>query len=103
MRLFFCDADGWQVLDQNLRFDLQLSCQFIYTNLIRICHSPLCLLPSRHSWLRCYIRQALRLVFRFTNLRFANLFRRLFGSLIHLLRFDGHVRGSRVSLAARLG
>jgi hypothetical protein len=41
VRLLFGDADFRQVLDQNFCFDLQLSRQFVDSDLIRICHSPL--------------------------------------------------------------
>jgi hypothetical protein len=41
VRLLFGDADLRQVLDQNFCFDLQLSRQFVDSDLIRICHSPL--------------------------------------------------------------
>lgn len=41
VRLFFRDADFRQELDQDLGLDLQFACQFIDTDLIGICHSPL--------------------------------------------------------------
>ena len=41
VRLLLGDADLRQVLDQNFCFDLQLSRQFVDSDLIRICHSPL--------------------------------------------------------------
>jgi hypothetical protein len=41
VRLFFRDADLRQELDQDLGLDLQFARQFIDTDLIGICHSPL--------------------------------------------------------------
>jgi hypothetical protein len=41
VRLFFRDADFRQELDQDLSLDLQFARQFINSDLIRICHSPL--------------------------------------------------------------
>jgi hypothetical protein len=41
VRLFFRDADFRQELNQDFCLDLQFACQFVDTDLIRICHSPL--------------------------------------------------------------
>lgn len=51
VRLFFCDADFRQELDQDLSLDLQLPRQFIDADLIGICHSPLCSLDFPNT--RC--------------------------------------------------
>ena len=41
VRLLFCDADFWQVVDQHLGFDLELSRQFVDANLIGFRHELL--------------------------------------------------------------
>src|ERR1700678_2395361 len=41
VRLLLGDASFWEVLDQDFRLDLEFSGQFIDTDLIGICHSPL--------------------------------------------------------------
>jgi hypothetical protein len=41
VRLFFCDTDFRQELDQDFRLHLEFARQLIYSNLIRICHQPL--------------------------------------------------------------
>ncbi len=49
VRLFFGDADFREELDQDLRLDLQFARQFIDTDLIGICHSPLSSLVPYNS------------------------------------------------------
>ena len=41
VRLLFGDADFRQEIDQHLRLNLEFPCQFVNSNLIRICHQPL--------------------------------------------------------------
>jgi hypothetical protein len=40
MRLFFGDASLGQIINDRLGLDLQVTCEFIDSNLIRVCHLP---------------------------------------------------------------
>ena len=41
MRLFFCNTDFRQELDQDFRLHLEFARQLVNSNLIGICHQPL--------------------------------------------------------------
>ncbi len=40
MRLFFSDASLGQIINDRFGLDLQVTCEFIDSNLIRVCHLP---------------------------------------------------------------
>jgi hypothetical protein len=48
VRLLFSDASFWEVLDQDFRLDFEFSSQFIDSDLIGICHSPLVLFATSY-------------------------------------------------------
>ncbi len=48
VRLLFSNTSFWEVLDQDLRLDLEFSGQFVNSDLIGICHSPLVLTAAAY-------------------------------------------------------
>lgn len=91
VRLFFRDADFRQELDQDLGLDLQFARQFIDTDLIGICHSPLSsLVPYEHM----HQLRFFRAIFRAADCFFPHFFAGLFGSFIESFRLSFRVRGA---------
>jgi hypothetical protein len=58
VRLLLGDASFWEVLDQDFRLDLEFSSQFIDTDLIGICHSPLVLNATSYLSTAAYVASA---------------------------------------------
>jgi hypothetical protein len=57
VRLLFGDASFWEVLDQDFRLDLEFSSQFVNSDLIGICHSPLVLTATSYLGTAAYTYQ----------------------------------------------
>ena len=115
VRLLFRDADFRQELDQDLGLDLQFARQFIDTDLIGICHSPLSSLvpcPVIHDF-GLHFSSGRRTSASRTKLRFfcavfcaadcflSHLFASLFGGLIEGFRLGFRVRRAHWSIFLR--
>jgi hypothetical protein len=83
VRLLFGDASFWEVLDQDFRLDFEFSSQFIDSDLIGICHSPLVLTATSYLSTAAYnstqkscnfLLRLFRAFHRFANLFFSDFF-----------------------------
>jgi hypothetical protein len=81
--LFLGDASFWEVLDQDFRLDFEFSSQFIDSDLIGICHSPLVLTATSYLSTAAYrvphnppnfFLRLFRAFYRFTDLFFSQCF-----------------------------